>query len=90
MICPDRSAATREALEALYRKYNRREFVHPDPLEFVLSYEDSGDREIAGLVASRLAYGRVAQMLKGVRSVLERMVRPERFLRPPGSAQVRP
>ncbi len=59
------------ALEALYSKYNRRRFVHPDPLEFLYNYENPADMEIAGLVASSLAYGRVAQILNSVRRVLD-------------------
>ena len=59
--------------EELYRQYNRREFVHPDPLEFLYHYEDLCDREIVAFVASSLAYGRVAHILKSVSSVLERM-----------------
>ncbi|MBW2637777.1 MAG: TIGR02757 family protein [Deltaproteobacteria bacterium] len=61
------------ALDSLYGKYNRRIFVHPDPLEFLYRYDDPFDREIVGLIASSLAYGRVAQILKSVSSVLERM-----------------
>lgn len=63
----------RKSLEALYRKYNRREFVHPDPLEFLYNYDDPADREIAGLIASSLAYGRVHQILKSVSSLLDLM-----------------
>jgi len=74
-------AGCREQLEELYAKYNRREFVHPDPLEFLYRYEDAGDREIAGLVAASLAYGRVAQILRSVEGVLSRMGRPAEFLR---------
>jgi uncharacterized protein (TIGR02757 family) len=70
----------REVLEELYARLNRREYVHPDPLEFLYAYEDVRDREIAGLVASGLAYGRVAQVLKSVRWVLDRMPQPARFL----------
>lgn len=70
-----RSAAfvTRRNLDELYRLYHRREFVHPDPLEFLYDYDDLREREIVGLVASSLAYGRVAQIMKSVSSVLERM-----------------
>lgn len=64
----------KDKLEELYRQYNRREFVHPDPLEFVYYYEDFWDREIVAFVASSLAYGRVAHILKSVSSVLEKMV----------------
>jgi uncharacterized protein (TIGR02757 family) len=63
----------RHALDALYDTYNRREFVHPDPLEFLYLYDDPGDREIVALLASGLAYGRVAQILASVRGLLDRM-----------------
>lgn len=61
------------AMERLYRKYNRREFVHPDPLEFLYEYDDVRDREIVALIASSLAYGRVRQILKSVGTVLKVM-----------------
>lgn len=60
-------------LERLYKTYNKRKFVHPDPLEFLYHYPDMRDREIAGLVASSLAYGRVAQILKSVDRILAKM-----------------
>lgn len=60
-------------LEELYAAYNRREWVHPDPLEFLYDYESLRDREISGLISSSLAYGRVEQILKSVSFVLERM-----------------
>ena len=56
--------------EGLYLVYNRRELVHPDPLEFLYNYDEPSDREVVGLVASCLAYGRVAQILKSVEMVL--------------------
>jgi uncharacterized protein (TIGR02757 family) len=65
---------SKETLEELYRKYNRRKFVHPDPLEFLYRYDDLCDREIVAFVASSLAYGKVAYILKSVSYVLERMV----------------
>jgi len=69
-------------LEFLYHRYNQREFVHPDPLQFLYHYEGLGDREIAAFVASSLAYGRVAQILKSVSCVLERMTpSPSIFLK---------
>jgi len=74
-------SALKEALDSLYEKYNRRIFVHPDPLEFLYRYDDPLDREIVGLIASSLAYGRVAQILKSVSSVLERMSpSPSRYI----------
>jgi len=65
--------AGRAFFESLYARFNRRELVHPDPLEFLYEYEDVRDREIAGLVASSLAYGRVAQILRSVGDALSRL-----------------
>jgi uncharacterized protein (TIGR02757 family) len=68
-------------LEKLYASYNRPEFIHPDPLEFLQLYPQTADREIVGLIASSLAYGRVAQILKSVSSILHKMVpSPRKFL----------
>ena len=56
--------------------------VHPDPLEFLYRYPDIADREVAGMVASSLAYGRVARILVSVSEVLKRMGdSPAGFLR---------
>jgi uncharacterized protein (TIGR02757 family) len=60
----------KQKLEELYFRYNKREFVHPDPLEFLYDYDDIRDREIVGIIASSLAYGRVAQILKSVSAIL--------------------
>jgi len=68
-------------LERLYVFYNSRKWVHPDPLEFLYRYSDFKDREVAGLIASSLAYGRVAQILKSVSCVLDKMgASPYNFL----------
>jgi uncharacterized protein (TIGR02757 family) len=66
-----RKAMMSKKLEELYARYNRRECVHPDPLEFVYAYARPEDREVAGVIASSLAYGRVAQILVSVGRVLE-------------------
>ncbi|MBW1679895.1 MAG: TIGR02757 family protein [Deltaproteobacteria bacterium] len=63
----------KQALERLYAHYNHRRWVHPDPLEFLYHYPDPAEREVAGLVASGLAYGRVGQILKSVSYVLDKM-----------------
>ncbi|MDR1514247.1 MAG: TIGR02757 family protein [Synergistaceae bacterium] len=59
-----------ELLEELYEEYNRREYVSPDPLEFLYHYDKAADREVVGLIASSLAYGRVTSILSSVRKVL--------------------
>lgn len=60
-------------LDELYEQYNRAEYIHPDPLEYLLAYPSIKDREIVGLVASALAYGHVSQILKSVSKVLDAM-----------------
>ena len=64
---------TRTDLDILYHQYNRREQVHPDPLVFLYAFPDIRDREIAGIIASSLAYGRVAQIYTSLTAVLEKM-----------------
>lgn len=63
----------KKKIDNLYNQYNRRRYVHPDPLEFLYLYKEIRDREIVGLIASALAYGRVKQILKSVSFVLDRM-----------------
>lgn len=57
----------------LYDAYTRPELIHPDPLEFLHRYPNPQDREIAGIIASSLAYGRVAQILRSTQSILGAM-----------------
>ncbi len=75
-----RISLNRTTLEDLYRRLNRREFIHPDPLEIVLRFRHVSDREIAALIASALAYGRVTQILTTVSSVINVMGRPYRYM----------
>ena len=62
--------ALRRRLDELYRQYDHR-FVSPDPLELVRSQSGDADREVAGLVASGLAFGAVAQIKRSISTVLE-------------------
>lgn len=64
---------SKERFEALYSTYNRRCYVHPDPLEFLYDFRDPLDVEVVGVIASSLAYGNVKQILKSVSLVLTRM-----------------
>ncbi|MCX6647224.1 MAG: TIGR02757 family protein [bacterium] len=69
-----------DILESLYTKYNHRSYVSPDPLQFLYDYPDPLDREIVGLIASSLAYGRVSQILKSVTKVLCELENPRDFI----------
>ena len=68
-------------LEGLYYVYARRELINPDPLYFLYNYDDLRNREVVGLIASSLAYGRVAQIMKSVDRVLSCLGKsPREFL----------
>jgi len=67
------SLRSKERFEALYSAYNRRCYVHPDPLEFLYDFHDPLDIEVVGFIASSLAYGNVKQILRSASLVLSKM-----------------
>jgi uncharacterized protein (TIGR02757 family) len=67
-------------LEAVYGRYNRPEFIRPDPMQFLLDYADPNDREIVGLISSSLAFGTVKHILASVQTVLARVPEPRAYL----------
>jgi len=76
------SPLSRKDLERWYARYNNRCFVGLDPVNFVHAYSDPDDCQIVGLVASCLAYGRVAQISAIVSRVLSVMgPSPAAFIR---------
>ena len=45
----------RDLLEHLHDKYNRVEFIEPDPISIPHSFSDRDDREVAGFLAAAIA-----------------------------------
>lgn len=71
----------RTRLEHLYRTYDRVLVPH-DPVFLVHRYAEPDDREVVGLVASSLAFGRVQSILQSIDRVLAIMgPSPARFVR---------
>jgi uncharacterized protein (TIGR02757 family) len=60
-------------LDRLYKRYNRRELIEPDPLQFVYKYRRRSDREIVAFLSAALAYGRVQQIQKSLTDLFDRM-----------------
>lgn len=58
----NKKQAVKGILDKLYKKYNHRSLIKPDPLQFVYNYSGKKNREIAGLLSASLAYGRVDQI----------------------------
>lgn len=72
----------RRALEKLRSRALAAGRVDRDPIRLVLDYPDPGDREIAGLLAALLAYGRVDLLRAHTAELLGRLgPRPSRRLR---------
>ncbi|MFK7960105.1 MAG: TIGR02757 family protein [Phycisphaerales bacterium] len=57
-------------LEDLYAVHHDPRFIDPDPLQYVRCLPSPADREVAGLVASALAYGNVTAMRPAIETVL--------------------
>lgn len=71
-----------EDLNKLYDKYNKVEYIHPDPLETLYKYESKEDQEVVGLIASSFAVGNVKAILKFLYSVFDEMGNsPYKYLR---------
>jgi uncharacterized protein (TIGR02757 family) len=64
--------ALKPYLDRLSSDFDHR-FLATDPLAIVRRYADAGDREVAGLVASCLAYGNVTSIQRSVEDVLHRL-----------------
>jgi len=62
-----------QKLESIYLKYNKREYVDPDPLLFLYNYSDKKNCEIAGFIAACFAYGRVGMIMKTVDTILGKL-----------------
>ncbi|MEE8575167.1 MAG: TIGR02757 family protein [Thermodesulfobacteriota bacterium] len=67
-----RNKKLKTQLTRLYRTFDL-EFLSPDPLELVRKFRSARNKEVAGLVASSLAYGRVEGILRSVTDVMERI-----------------
>ncbi len=63
----------KDILEKLYERYNHKNLIKPDPLQFIYNYSNSSDMEIAGLLSAALAYGRVEQIQKSLIKLFEIM-----------------
>ena len=65
-------SSLKEAMEFLY-KSTGPELISPDPLELVVRYPHPADQEVAGLLASSWAYGRVETIIDHVKTGLSEM-----------------
>lgn len=77
-----KTTALKNVLESVYWRYSHREFIEPDPLQFVYKYSNPADMEVVGFLSAALAYGRVQQIGKSLTDLLARMgASPFEFVR---------
>ena len=55
---------TKTELDILADKYETKEFIKDDPVQFIHRFDSKKDVEIAGFIASLLAYGSRKQFIK--------------------------
>ncbi|MDD3642409.1 MAG: TIGR02757 family protein [Candidatus Krumholzibacteria bacterium] len=85
-----RGGPLHRALEALYSRYDSREYADSDPIAFLYRYADPLDREIVALVASSLAFGGVRQIAGSIAKALAPMgTSPRRYLLDAGGRRLR-
>ncbi len=81
MLTPERAERLRPVLDRFLEGADLRARLPHDPVELVHAYDDPADIEVAGLLASALAYGRVDLFKPLVAALLQRMgPSPARFV----------
>ena len=74
MLSPSRVSALRPALDRLYDEFNRPDAA-ADPVQFVWRYDRLPDREVVAFLASGLAFGNVASILRTLEWLTARLGR---------------
>lgn len=63
----------RELLETLHDRYNRPEFIEPDPISIPHSFSSREDREVSGFLVAAIAWGNRKAILKSGRRMISYM-----------------
>lgn len=79
-----------DLLEHLHDKYNRPEFIEPDPISIPHSFSDRHDKEVAGFLAAAIAWGNRKAIVKSARRMMQYMDNaPADFVRNASPAELR-
>lgn len=62
---------TKTELDKLAKKYETEDFIKDDPVQFIHRFKDKKDIELAGFIASLLAYGSRKQFIKKLDQLFE-------------------
>ena len=79
----------RDLLEHLHDKYNRPEFIEPDPISIPHSFSDRHDREVAGFMAATIAWGNRKAIVKSAARMMQYMdYSPADFVRDASASEL--
>lgn len=62
---------TKNELDKLVQKYENKDFIKDDPVQFIHKFKTKKDIELAGFIASLLAYGSRKQFIKKLDQLFE-------------------
>lgn len=62
-----------DLLEHLHDKYNRVEFIEPDPISIPHSFSERQDREVSGFLAAAIAWGNRKAIVKSAHRMMSYM-----------------
>lgn len=68
---------TKTKLDELAEKYETPDFIKDDPVQFIHKYKNKKDIEIAGFIASLLAYGSRVQFIKKLNYLFDNIAQNE-------------
>lgn len=73
--------AIREKLQRLYNSFNFKKAIENDPIKFLKRYNDHRDIEVAGIIASCFAYGKIECFCNFIDEILSVMgEKPSEFI----------
>lgn len=70
-LCNNISMITKNELDKLVEKYENEDFIKDDPVQFIHKFKTKKDTELAGFIASLLAYGSRQQFIKKLNQLFE-------------------
>ena len=81
MIILDNKTQLKETLDSLAKKYETKDFIKDDPVQFIHLFKERGDIEAAGFLAALFAFGKREVFIKKLNALFNLMeMRPYEFV----------
>lgn len=73
--------STKELLDELWLRYDRPDFIAPDPISIPHSFSSQADREVSGLLAATIAWGNRKAIVRSAQRMMDYLdQRPYEFV----------